>query len=157
MYRNRTVLALAATAATVALVPATGANAALLKGLQDQEMTVNTPVLAPAFLEASETAGVQMVRFNTRWDGKSSTPDRQQIDAIRNLVLAADASDSTKLTANTPSPGTAASTASPTGPGPPRPRSARGPPSRPGTAAMTGDDPPRPYFRPPPSMPAKFR
>jgi hypothetical protein len=89
MPRNRTVLALATTAA-VALVPATGAGAATLKGLQDQEMTVNTPALTPAFLDASQTARVQMVRFNTRWDGKSSTPDRQQIDAIRNVVLQAD-------------------------------------------------------------------
>lgn len=86
MPRIRTVLALAATAA---LVPAAGAHAAPLKGLQDQEMTVNTPTLAPAFLQASEAAGVRMVRFNTRWDGRSSAPDRQQTDAIRNVVLAA--------------------------------------------------------------------
>jgi hypothetical protein len=94
MYRTRTALALAATATAVALVPATGANAAMLKGLQDQEMTVNTPALTPAFLDASETAGVQMVRFNTRWDGKSSVPDPQQVNAIRNVVLQADGRNS---------------------------------------------------------------
>ncbi|MBF6621783.1 MAG: hypothetical protein ITG02_16340 [Patulibacter sp.] len=95
MYRSRTVLALAVSAASAAaLVPATGANAALLKGLQDQEMTVNFPDMVPEFLSASETAKVGLVRFNTRWDGKSSKPDGGQITGIRQFVQQAAASDS---------------------------------------------------------------
>jgi len=95
MLRNRTVLALAVSAASAAaLLPATGANAAPLKGLQDQEMTVNFPDMVPEFLKASDTANVQMVRFNTRWDGKSSKPDGGQISGIRQFVQQANAGNS---------------------------------------------------------------
>ncbi len=93
MPRNRTVLTLAAVAAA-GLVPATSASAAPLKGLQDQEMTVNFPDMVPEFLDAAETAKVEMVRFNTRWDGKSSKPDGGQITGIRQFVQQAVASDS---------------------------------------------------------------
>ncbi len=94
MPRNRALLALAATAGTAAALPATSANASLLKGLQDQEMTVNFPHLVPEFLTAADQAKVQMVRFNLRWDGRSSVPDLNQLAAIRQFVDQAQASGS---------------------------------------------------------------
>jgi hypothetical protein len=95
MYRPRTLLALAVSVATAgALVPAAGVHAAPLKGLQDQDMTINFPDMVPEFLSASEDADVQLVRFNTRWDGKSSKPDGGQITGIRQFVQQAVASDS---------------------------------------------------------------
>ncbi|WP_320672994.1 hypothetical protein [Patulibacter defluvii] len=84
MTRNRAALALATTAASAALLaPALPASAAVTKGLQDQEMTVNQPALTPAFLTAAQEAKVGLVRFNTRWDGQSSVPDAGQVAAIK--------------------------------------------------------------------------
>jgi hypothetical protein len=87
MTRNRATLVLA-TAATsaIALVPVGSANAAVMKGLQDQEMTVNNPSLAGAFFADAKSAKVGMLRFNTRWDGKSSSPDGGQVAAIRAAI-----------------------------------------------------------------------
>jgi len=81
--RTRTTTALAASAAALALIPAGGASAAVVKGLQDQEMTVNNPTLTGAFLSAAQEAKVGFVRFNTRWDGKSTVVDPGQVAAIK--------------------------------------------------------------------------
>jgi hypothetical protein len=88
MTRNRANIALA-TAATSALVliPAGAANAQVLKGLQDQEMTVNNPSLSKSFFTDAKSAKVGMVRFNTSWDGKSKTPDGGQVAAIRSAII----------------------------------------------------------------------
>jgi hypothetical protein len=84
MTRSRATLALATTAASAAfLAPALPASAAVTKGLQDQEMTVNQPGLTPAFLTAAQEANVGLVRFNTRWDGQASAPDPAQVAAIK--------------------------------------------------------------------------
>jgi hypothetical protein len=88
MTRNRATLALA-TAATSAIVllPAGAANAKVVKGLQDQEMTVNNPALAATFAADAKSAKVGMVRFNTRWDGKATTPDADQVARIRAAIV----------------------------------------------------------------------
>lgn len=89
MTRNRATrlaLAIAATSA-VALVPAGAANAKVVKGLQDQDMTVNHPNLVPAFLTDATSAKVGMLRFNTSWDGKAKTPDGGQIAGIRAAIV----------------------------------------------------------------------
>jgi hypothetical protein len=88
MTRNRATLVLA-TAATsaIALVPVGAANAAVVKGLQDQEMTVNNPSLASAFAKDAKSAKVGMVRFNTSWDGKQSAPYGDQVAAIRTAIV----------------------------------------------------------------------
>lgn len=75
-------MASAATSAMV-LVPATASSAAPVKGLQDQEMTVNIPSLTGAFYTDATAAKVGMLRFNTSWDGKSSAPDAGQVARIR--------------------------------------------------------------------------
>jgi hypothetical protein len=87
MTRNRATLALA-TAATSALVllPAGAANAKVVKGLQDQEMTVNMPELRSAFFTDAKAAKVGMLRFNTRWDGKTTSPDGGQVAQIRAAI-----------------------------------------------------------------------
>jgi hypothetical protein len=87
MTRNRATLALA-TAATSAIVllPAGAANAKVVKGLQDQEMTVNNPSLAGTFFADAKTAKVGMLRFNTRWDGKTTSPDGGQVAQIRAAI-----------------------------------------------------------------------
>ncbi|WP_320672995.1 hypothetical protein [Patulibacter defluvii] len=95
MTRIRTTAAVASTAAAaLALTPASPASAAVLKGLQDQQMTVNEPGLTPAFLSAAKEAKVRLVRFNTRWDGQASVPDGAQIAAIRAFAQQAAASGS---------------------------------------------------------------
>jgi hypothetical protein len=95
MTRIRTTAAVATTAAAaLALTPASPASAAVVKGLQDQQMTVNEPGLTPAFLAAAQEAKVGLVRFNTRWDGKSSAPDPAQVAAIRAFAQQATAAGS---------------------------------------------------------------
>lgn len=90
MTRTRAGLALATFAATAAVaLPASPAHAAPAKGLQDQEMTINHPDLRIKFLEDAKAAKVTFLRFNTRWDGKSSLPDYSQINAIRDTIALA--------------------------------------------------------------------
>ncbi|WP_210491974.1 cellulase family glycosylhydrolase [Patulibacter sp. SYSU D01012] len=90
MTRNRATLALATAAASAAvLVPAGAATAAPVKGLQDQEMTVNKPELTQPFLTALGDAKVGMVRFNTSWDGKNKAPDAGQVQVVRTSAAAA--------------------------------------------------------------------
>jgi hypothetical protein len=87
MTRNRATLVLATAAvSSVALIPAGAANAKVVKGLQDQEMTVNMPELASAFYTDAKAAKVGMLRFNTRWDGKASSPDGDQVARIRAAI-----------------------------------------------------------------------
>ncbi len=92
MTRTRAGLALATAAATAAvLIPASPSVAAPAKGLQDQEMTINHPHLRNAFLSDVRAAKVSMLRFNTRWNGRSSVPDIGQLAEIRvTATLAAD-------------------------------------------------------------------
>jgi hypothetical protein len=80
---------LTATAAisAVALVPAGAANAKVVKGLQDQEMTVNHPELTSAFYTDAKAAKVGMLRFNTSWNGKDSAPNPGQVAAIRGAIV----------------------------------------------------------------------
>ena len=78
-------MATAASAAVVA-VPATSASAAPVKGLQDQDMTVNNPQLSSSFFADAKAAKVGMARYNVRWDGKSSTPDPGQVALVRNAI-----------------------------------------------------------------------
>jgi hypothetical protein len=68
------------------LVPAVASNAAVVKGLQDQDMTVNNPGLTAPFMADATSAKVGMLRFNTRWDGKSKTIDAGQTAAIKNAI-----------------------------------------------------------------------
>jgi len=78
-------MAAAASTAVVA-VPATSASAAPVKGLQDQEMTVNFPNLTGAFYTDATAAKVGMLRFNTSWDGKASAPDAGQVARIKSAI-----------------------------------------------------------------------
>ncbi|MDO9410614.1 hypothetical protein [Patulibacter sp.] len=75
-------------AATVsaALLPAGPAGAAPVKGLQDQEMTVNVPGLTGAFYTDARAAKVGMLRFNTSWDGRATAPDAGQVARIRAAI-----------------------------------------------------------------------
>jgi hypothetical protein len=92
MTRTRASIALVTFAASAAVaIPATSASAAPAKGLQDQEMTVNNPKLRTTFLEDAKAAKVKMLRFNTRWNGKSSLPDNWQVAAIRDTIAEASA------------------------------------------------------------------
>ena len=78
-------MATAASAAVVA-VPATSASAAPVKGLQDQDMTVNNPQLSSSFFTDAKAAKVGMARYNVRWDGRSSAPDAGQVALVRNAI-----------------------------------------------------------------------
>ncbi len=90
MTRTRASIALVTVAASAAVaLPATSAHAAPAKGLQDQEMTVNNPLLREQFLKDAKSAKVTLLRFNTRWNGKSSLPDNWQIAAIRDTIAQA--------------------------------------------------------------------
>ncbi len=77
-------MAAAASSAVVA-IPAT-ADAKTVKGLQDQEMTVNYPNLTGAFYTDATAAKVGMLRFNTSWDGKASAPDAGQVARIKAAI-----------------------------------------------------------------------
>ncbi|MEV4418646.1 hypothetical protein AB0L40_01560 [Patulibacter sp. NPDC049589] len=77
--------------AALALVPAGAANAKVVKGLQDQQMTAGagySDTLLPTFLTSAKQAKVGMLRFNTSWDGQASTPDAAQLARIRTAITA---------------------------------------------------------------------
>lgn len=85
--RATRILTATAAISAVALVPAGAANAKVVKGLQDQEMTVNVPGLNSAFYTDAKAAKVGMLRFNTRWNGQDSSPDLAQVAAIRAAIV----------------------------------------------------------------------
>jgi hypothetical protein len=84
---SRLLTATAAASATL-LATAGAAGAATVKGLQDQDMTVNHPELSSSFFTDAKSANVGMSRYNTRWDGKSSTPDVAQVAGIKAAIKA---------------------------------------------------------------------
>ncbi len=89
--RSRSITTTAGAAlAAAALLPA-AASAAPVKGLQDQEMTVNRPELTSAYFTAAKEAKVGFTRFNIRWDGKSRVPDAGQLQAIKAFAAQAPA------------------------------------------------------------------
>lgn len=84
--RATRILTATAAVSALALVPAGAASAAPVKGLQDQDMTVNNPGLATSFFADAKAAKVGIARYNVRWDGKSSTPDPGQVALVRNAI-----------------------------------------------------------------------
>lgn len=83
----------AATSAAV-LVPAGASNAAVTKGLQDQQMTAGAgyvDTLRTPFFASAKEAKVGMLRFNTSWNGRDSQPDRAQLDRIKTSLAVAKA------------------------------------------------------------------
>lgn len=82
---TRLLLASAATSAVV-LVPATASNAAVTKGLQDQQMTAGAGYvdsLRTPFFASATQAKVGILRFNTSWNGRDKQPDAAQLDRIK--------------------------------------------------------------------------
>lgn len=87
---TRILLAAAATSAAVGAT-ATTSNAAVVKGLQDQQMTASPfadQLLQPFFTDA-KAAKVGMLRFNTSWNGKNAQPDPAQLARIRTALTTA--------------------------------------------------------------------
>lgn len=86
MRLPRTGRLLVAATASSTLLLAGPADAAPVKGLQDQEMTVNVPSLTGAFYADAKAARVGMLRFNTSWDGQATAPDAGQVARIRAAI-----------------------------------------------------------------------